>query len=346
VDATTDVNPYTDDFVQASEYLRLALSLLTKHQIPPSPFNYRLGYDAVAGRNEPLRTVFAQLVEQSDGSSEENLWHLYRQMFIQDDAALQAMRQELRHIITDLHGQFETSGHSLSSYRSALNRFAEILDAPYTPAALAVEVDKVIEDTRVTEQVQQQLGQQLSNMADEIAYLRNELEQVRQESLTDALTGVLNRKAFDAALEQAVQGAWETKSPFCVLLADIDHFKQFNDTHGHLIGDKVLRFVASTLKRSLKGRDLVARFGGEEFAVILPRTNLAGAHTVAEQIRQGVSSGRLMNKSTNETYGRVTISLGMAQFRMNDSPNSLLARADQALYLAKDRGRNRVERLA
>ena len=341
-----DASFYTDDFAQASEYLRLALALLSKHQIPPSPFNFRLGYDAVAGNNETLKTALEEAIERPGGASSENLWDLYRQNFIQDDKTLDAMRQELRRIITSVQGQFEHSGNSLSRYTDTLNHFSEFLDSPTPPEAMTTEVDKVIQETRSTEQLQRQMETQLSSIVAEVTSLRNELEQVRQESLTDALTGISNRKAFDVTLEKTVHQAREQKAPFSMLLADIDHFKQFNDTHGHLVGDKVLRFVATTLKRCLKGKDLVARFGGEEFAVILPQTDLKGAEAVAEQIRQSVSAGSLKDKTNKKSYGRVTISVGMAQFAEDDLPNALVSRADQALYLAKERGRDRIERVA
>ena len=140
-----------------------------------------------------------------------------------------------------------------------------------------------------------------------------------------------------------MQSAQEQNLSTCLLLADIDHFKKFNDTHGHLVGDKVLRFVASTMKHCIKGKDTAARFGGEEFAVILPNTDLAGAQSAAEQIRSEISSGTLINKSRGESYGSITISIGIAKLNMNDHPNDLIQRADQSLYLAKSRGRNRVE---
>jgi len=112
------------------------------------------------------------------------------------------------------------------------------------------------------------------------------------------------------------------------------------------VGDKVIRFVALSLKRCLKGKDMAARYGGEEFAVILPDTALKGAEVIAEQIRKAVSSGVLKDKKINEDYGRITISIGVAQFRSNELPHDLVRRADNALYLAKNRGRDRVEQAA
>ena len=338
-------NPYSDDgFAKASEYLRLALALLSKHKIPPSPFNFRVGYEYVAGRDESLISTFDKITERAEGVSIEDLWGVHTRFFEQDEEVLEAMRLDLRRIIGDIQGEFKQSSGNLSSYAEKLNHFAGILDQSDASGNMPAEVQNVIDDTRTMERYQHQLDSQMSSVLDEVVSLRKELEQVKEESLTDALTSIANRKAFDAALDRVFKESQEEGAPFCVLLADIDYFKKFNDTYGHLIGDKVLRFVGATLKRCVKGRDIAARFGGEEFAVILPQTDMAGAGVLAEQIRTAVSSGGLKDKKTNESYGTITISLGIAQCVPGDRPNDMLQRADRALYAAKQGGRNRVEK--
>ncbi len=305
-----ETNPYSgDNFIKASEHLRLAISLLSKHKIPPSPMNFRMGYDYVVGKDKELATALNEITSQPEELSEENLWEMYRRFFIQDEKALENTRQELRHIIGDIQGEFERSGGNLPSYAKTLDHFADILTAPASPEVMAAEVQKVLDDTRSVEQSQHQLESKMSNVMAEMELLRKEMEQIKEESLIEALTGISNRKAFDTTLEDTIQTAHEQKTSFCLLLADIDHFKKFNDTYGHLVGDKVLRFVALTLKRCLKGQDMVARFGGEEFAVILPQTALGGAITVAEQIRKSVSSAELKDKRNKQGYGKVTISI-------------------------------------
>ncbi len=341
-----DQNPYIENEEQASEYLRMAISLLPKHKIPLSPLNYRLGYDFVAGKNEALRTALIEVVSQSTNAPTESLWGWYKRFFIQDDEALNEVRQGLVSIITNMRGDFEHSSGNLSSYTEKLNQFAGILHTKTSPEAMAAEVNKVIKETRTTEQSQRQFETQLTHIANEMESLRKELAQVKEESLIDALTGISNRKAFDTTLEQAIHAARDMKSPFCVLLADIDYFKKVNDEYGHIVGDKVLRFVASIFKQCIKGKDMAARFGGEEFAVILPQTELFGALVVAEQIRQTIASGTLKDMRSEEVYGRVTISIGAAQFNADDLPSILLHRADQALYQAKESGRNRVKMAA
>jgi diguanylate cyclase len=125
-------------------------------------------------------------------------------------------------------------------------------------------------------------------------------------------------------------------------LTDIDHFKAFNDSYGHLTGDQVIRYVAMTVKQNVKGLDTAARFGGEEFAVVLPNTVLRSAITVAEHIRRAVMNKEVMRRSTGEHLGRVTISVGVAALRAGDTAQTLIERADNCLYAAKRGGRNKV----
>lgn len=338
-------NPYPDDHAKASEYLRLVVSYLVKYKIPHSPLNYRLGYDSISGRNEKLAAALEELFDQPETPSEESLWELYQRFFMQDEVALEAIRNELRHVITNLQSEFEHTGGDFSSYAQRLNSFANILDAPMPPEAMLTAVQTVIEDTRLMERSQLQLESQVSTILAEVNTLRAELDQVKQESKIDSLTGIFNRRALDVALEHEINTAREEKTPLCILIGDIDSFKEFNDRHGHLIGDKVLRFVAATIEKSVKGKDTVARYGGEEFVVVLPQTNIDGAYAVADNIRKTIAAGRLKKRISGEVCDQIKISFGVTQFYVNDTPNIFIARADKALYLAKDKGRNRVEKV-
>ena len=165
---------------------------------------------------------------------------------------------------------------------------------------------------------------------------------MRNESLTDPLTSLANRKYFDSALEKFIAQSRAGGEPLALLLTDIDHFKAFNDTFGHLTGDQVLRLVAVAVKQNVKGQDIAARYGGEEFAIILPNTPLRAALTVADHVRRAVMTKELMKRSTGEHLGRVTISVGVATLGNEDTGQSLIERADNCLYAAKRNGRNRV----
>ena len=152
----------------------------------------------------------------------------------------------------------------------------------------------------------------------------------------------IDRKAFDETLAREISHARETAQPLCLLIGDIDHFKKFNDTFGHRTGDQVLRLVASCLNNGTRESDTVARYGGEEFGVILPSTTTKDAEQIANKIREAVQSRELVKRSTGESLGRVTMSLGVGSFRPSDESSSLIERADACLYDAKRNGRNQV----
>jgi diguanylate cyclase len=203
-------------------------------------------------------------------------------------------------------------------------------------------VETLVHATKQMKENNQALEARLSASKQEIDQLQENLQVVRNESLTDPLTSLANRKFLDEALTNAITSANEKGEPLTLMMTDIDHFKKFNDTYGHLTGDQVLRLVAMSLRQNVKGQDIAARYGGEEFAVVLPNTVLRSAITLGDQIRRAVMNKELMKRSTGENLGRVTISIGVAALRKDDTPQSLIERADICLYAAKRSGRNRV----
>jgi diguanylate cyclase (GGDEF)-like protein len=173
---------------------------------------------------------------------------------------------------------------------------------------------------------------------DMVTRLREGRRDLEHLSVTDGLTGLYNRRHLMETLNEEVNRAHRHGRGFAVLMADIDHFKQYNDTYGHLAGDKVLVRVAEILREAIRNVDYAARYGGEEFFVMMPETALEGAAEVADRIR-----GRLAGQII--AGGRVTISVGVAEFPIHgDTPEALIATADAALYEAKREGRNRVLR--
>jgi len=183
---------------------------------------------------------------------------------------------------------------------------------------------------------------QLAEMRKNFDELQKSLDQVRKEAATDPLTGLMNRRGFDRAISECLSSATQTGEPLCLAVCDIDHFKAFNDQHGHLVGDQVIKFIAKTLKDSLRDGDIASRFGGEEFAVLLPKTSVEEAGILAERIRIGVSAKRMVKRATKEPLGQVTISIGISRFDRQQNPEDLFEAADQNLYAAKVSGRNRI----
>jgi two-component system cell cycle response regulator len=172
--------------------------------------------------------------------------------------------------------------------------------------------------------------------------LKNQYEQSLNMALIDGLTGLYNRRYFDVHLEQLVEQAKHQNKPLSLMLMDLDHFKQVNDKYGHLVGDEVLKELSSRIKSNIRLTDLPSRYGGEEFTIILPNTDLVETQIVAERIREVIAANPF--KITVEPYElKVTISIGVALFDINDTPQALIKKADKALYLAKESGRNKVQ---
>ena len=184
----------------------------------------------------------------------------------------------------------------------------------------------------------------LTEYSSEITDLTRQLEQTKKAAMLDPITGIGNRRRFEESLKDILSHLSDFNERVSVLLADVDKFKDVNDSLGHNVGDQVLRLVASNFVTNLKGGDVVARWGGDEFAAILPNTTLENAYAVAENVRASIGAKSLKNKDTGETMGKVTLSVGVSSYRQGDNAHKLIFRADQALYEAKRLGRNRTER--
>ncbi len=183
------------------------------------------------------------------------------------------------------------------------------------------------------------LQQRITVMEQEAQTTQVELQQQRQQALTDALTQLPNRAAFDERLQLELNRWQRYQSPLCVLIADIDLFKRVNDSWGHHAGDKVLQVIAKHMQQRLRETDFIARFGGEEFIVLLTDTTLADGQKIAEQLRETVHGCPFHFK---DSHVKITISAGLATFHQDDDFNQVFQRADEALYKAKNAGRNRV----
>jgi diguanylate cyclase len=236
----------------------------------------------------------------------------------------------------------DTAVGTASSYNESLADMSSKLGNTKDRDGVRAIIESLVQTANEMQNNNNKLEARLNASRQEISQLQQNLETVRNESLTDPLTGLSNRKHFDNAIAKALGEAIERNEPMSLIMTDIDHFKSFNDTWGHLTGDQVLRLVAMSMKQNVKGQDIAARYGGEEFAVVLPNTVLRSALTVGDHIRRAVMSKELMKRSTGQNLGRVTVSVGIATVRNGDTAQTLIARADGCLYAAKRNGRNRV----
>ena len=326
-----------------------ALALLEEHHVPPSPDNYAVFYHYAAGSHAELVKEIDHAVAHKVPFTKETCAYLYNKFVLPpmnpqqknvDEATdnAQKMLAEMLRVASGLTGETKNYNQNLDVYMHQIGQHLEHAD-------VKTIFKDLVASTAQFKDKSENIGKKLEESTKEIETLRRNLEQVTSASQRDFLTGVYNRKTFEQLFDEQLAAAREHNTDLSLLMLDIDHFKQFNDKFGHLLGDEVLKIVAHSLTNILKGRDIVARFGGEEFIILLPETPLESAVRVADIIRTGISSKELKQRNTGETYGTITVSIGVAKLRYgSDTLPSLIKRADDALYKSKRDGRNRVTR--
>jgi len=333
-----------DEHERTLAFAEIALGQIKSLRQTAIPRNYEIWYVYATGYNAALNKIINETLARNGKLTESDLEQIYDTYLSQLKASERIDKVGVRVIgeIDDVMKLITEALGMSSNYGSTLDGANQKLASVQTKEQLKPIVELLVKSTREMRQTNKVLEDRLTLSKSEIHELQHSLEAIRAESLTDPLTGLGNRKYFDRSIEIAVQGSLESGEPLSLLMFDIDHFKSFNDSYGHLTGDQVLRLVGLSLKQTIKGQDITARYGGEEFAVVLPNTGLRQALTVADHIRRAVMAKELKKKSTGEILGRVTISVGVSMLKAGDDTDSLIERADACLYAAKRNGRNRV----
>lgn len=317
---------------------------IKKNTLPAYPRSYELWYTYSAGYNQGLNRAINESIKTNGRIGTDEMLTLYGRFLSPtrlgdrlDEVGLKVSKE-----VEELVDTLKLSADAASDYGSALEQAGEKIKSVSDPKKLQIYLTHLVKSTQNAVSSNRKLESQLLESKNQIENLQSSLEAIRYESLTDELTTLSNRKHFDNSIERAIEHSKETGRGFSLLMTDIDHFKKFNDTYGHQTGDQVLRLVALAMKQNIKSQDIACRYGGEEFTIILPESSLEEAAAIGENIRTAVMSKELVKRSTGENLGRVTISMGVATFRPTDVAHSIVSRADEALYLAKNSGRNLV----
>lgn len=323
---------------------KTALAYIRKCAIPAYPRNYELWYTYAAGFNQALNKAINEILSLKRPLTADEVSNIYN-----DFLAPNRLGDRIDEVGGQVSVEIEALLRSLSEsidatddYGSSLDTAVDTLEKSHDADEINNVIRQLVVTTKEMAEHNHSLKGQLSESQRQVADLQENLEAIRFESMNDELTTLANRKHFDQSIERACSMAVENDQPFSLLMTDIDHFKKFNDTWGHQTGDQVLRLVALAVKQNIKGQDVACRYGGEEFAIILPKTDLEQAGAVAENIRMAVQQKELIKRSTGENLGRMTISIGVAQFRSGDNAVSIIERADKCLYAGKRNGRNMV----
>jgi diguanylate cyclase len=328
----------TDAATEAEAHFAAAVESLRSFALPPTPQNYAIWYEYHAGRNEKLRRALAIALTNRRSIDGYMMAELH-DLFFADTVERRAAR-EVRATLREAAGRILEAGADAERYGETLSEAAGSIDAD--THGLADMIARLAEETTALSTRSAELGQALRASGDRIADLEKKLAAAHDAALTDALTALPNRRAFDAMVREQAGLAMNSGEELSLLMLDIDHFKQVNDAWGHAVGDAVLRLVAGTLDQHRPPQGRVARYGGEEFAILLPATPLAEAAAHGERLRGALAARRISLRANAAPIGSVTVSVGAARYEPAEPIGIWIERADAALYRAKREGRNRV----
>jgi diguanylate cyclase len=322
------------------------IALLKDQKIRQVPQNFTIWYEYLTESNPDLVRRVNDLMAKEGKFSDKMASEIYSDFFTyeKESKAIQETNRIVQKSMDTVMVNLNATTGDFENYGAQLSDFATKADS-LSVNELQDVIGEIVSQTTTMSENAKNLNSSLDSASKEISELRKLLDEVQKEAMTDSLTGIPNRKSFDAALAKAMTMSMENENDTCLLLSDIDHFKKFNDTHGHPFGDQVLKLVAKTLTAGIGMSATAARYGGEEFGVILPNTSLDEAVDIANDLRTSVSSKKLVKRSTGEDVGKITMSFGVALYTPQEDAPTFINRADEALYAAKNAGRNQVKHL-
>lgn len=321
-----------------------ALDLMSIYNVVPSPSNYQVWYDYACEENMSLNKAIDDMIRKKKSFTSTVCNNLYEKFFSSYQEqnvvthagnGIQAELTKIAKTVSDINKGTTNYGISLKESLRGMG------DVPGSEELKSI-ISSLLTDTTDIANKNNSAQNQLKKSAKTVQKLQTTLETMRQESLTDMLTSIGNRKSFEENLKNAIKSSTEKDSTLCLVIGDIDHFKNFNNKWGHHVGDQVLKAVAHSIKTRVGESGSAARYGGEEFVIILPESTMEMTQKLTDTIRLSIAGRNMKRKSTGESIGKITCSFGIAKYRLGEHRNDFLERADAALYQSKANGRNRI----
>jgi diguanylate cyclase len=321
---------YPEETREAADLLKQAVPHMVRHDIPPNPVHYALWYSYCKGSDPELNRRLDKTIQDFTSFPPETASKLFRDFIIRGELEeARAGQHQVIELVDDIEGDVQRSVSGSQHYQASLSHGLAALQEPIVDDLPSV-LNELQLSTQQMQDQQEKFLYRLRSAQAEIQNLRSQLERAQAAATL----------AFTRLLEQALAG--DTKGLALVML-DIDHFKQFNDQYGHPLGDRVLQHVGQLLRDLLPARGVAARYGGEEFCIILQDCfDMGTAADFAEQLRLKIQALRVKVRSTDKVLDTITASFGMALAEPGDTFDSLVTRADDALYQAKRNGRNQI----
>lgn len=328
------------DYDYAASVAQKALQGMAAQHVPATPDNFSVWFVYSMGVPSDLQRAVDILIgnkRKFDATVNRDLFSTY---VAAPDGSAAALASQQLHAVMDAAQVFLAT--AIADNHAQIRAIHDVADQGQAGSDPMLLVQQLMNELAKAAGRAANLEAGFAEKTQELESIRETLNKSEERARTDTLTGLPNRRALDEFFRKAQIAAMEKGAPLSLLMLDIDHFKSFNDTFGHGVGDQVLRLMAQVLRDKVRELDLPARYGGEELIAVLPDADLAAARAIAERIRRSIAECQITRRSTGEILPSITVSIGAAQFQPGEAMNDLVERCDRALYLAKHSGRNRV----
>ncbi|KMT65201.1 GGDEF domain-containing protein [Catenovulum maritimum] len=327
-----------DTAEQIKKYSEKAQELLASWALSMSPINYAVAYEIAKNVNIELRAAYLDFKE-NDKPIDDYCLEQWQVQFLQSKSASESsLIPDIDKIVVDLQRQIKTSDGSVELFMQQLTKgMSDLVYQDDIKHSLNV-IQSLLNASNTVKIQQTELRKKLEQSQQETKALQTKIENMEIQAITDPLTGLLNRRGLEDYLKQ-----FSDKSSLAAIVVDVDHFKRINDSFGHLIGDIVITKVAEQINKVKPDYAKAVRYGGEEFVILLPEQDKEALLSVAEKIREQISAMKLVSAKNKLKLPKITASFGVAQYLEGEDFTDILSRADDALYVAKNLGRNQVQ---